>query len=351
MILKRLELPKYSRNVSFAEIEKNEFNLNIPRYIDSQQAEDIQDIEGHLRGGIPNRDVEALEKYWKVLPNLKAALFAPLRDNYSQLFIPNSNLKQTIYKHAEFVTFINSMNALFAQWREGSAATLKGLPMDCQPKQVIVDLAENLLAHYTGKPLIGKYDVYQHLMDYWAEVMQDDCYLIAADGWKAETSRVLVKNAKGNEIDKGWTCDLIPKSLIVARYFNVEWVETQNLASLLETITAQISELEEEHGGEEGAFAELDKINKATVTAQLRVYSHDVETQNFASLREWLTLYNRQTDLKRDLKIATDNLDALAYANMDTEIAALETKLAKVREIKQGMMHNLLTGRIRLIGT
>ena len=65
---------------------------------------------------------------------------------------------------------------------------------NCHPKTAIHDLAEDLLAHYTGKRLIDKYAVYQHLMDYWATTMQDDCYLIAADGWKAETYRIIETN-------------------------------------------------------------------------------------------------------------------------------------------------------------
>ena len=77
-----------------------------------------------------------------------------------------------------------------------------------RPKELITELGESLLAHYAGKPLIKHYDVYQHLMDYWAETMQDDCYLIAADGWKAETYRVIETDKKGKEKDKGWTCDL-----------------------------------------------------------------------------------------------------------------------------------------------
>ena len=75
---KRLEIPKYSRMVSVEEIEKNEFNLNIPRYIDSQQAEDIQDIEGHLKGGIPNTDVDALQSYWDVCPQLGRPCSKPI---------------------------------------------------------------------------------------------------------------------------------------------------------------------------------------------------------------------------------------------------------------------------------
>ena len=87
------------------------------------------------------------------------------------------------------------------------------------------------------------YGVYQHLMDYWATVMQDDCYLVAADGWKAETSRVIEKDKKGKEKDKGWTCDLVPKALIVARYFAAKQAAIDQLSADLDSTAAQITEL------------------------------------------------------------------------------------------------------------
>src|SRR5207253_127589 len=108
----------------------------------------------------------------------------------------------------EFAVFIACMNTHFAAWRQNSAKKLRGLEAGFHPKQMIADSSEDLLAHYTSQPLIDKYDVYQHLMDYWTETMQDDCYLIAADGWKAETYRVIEKDKKGKEKDKGWACDL-----------------------------------------------------------------------------------------------------------------------------------------------
>jgi type I restriction enzyme M protein len=195
---KRLEIPKYSRMVSVEEIEKNEFNLNIPRYIDSQQAEDIQDIEGHLKGGIPSADVDALQPYWEDCPQLRATLFKANRPGYVDLAVTKQAIKPSIYEHPEFVSFIDSMNAVFAGWQQRSTKTLKSLQIDCHPKTVIVELAEDLLAHYTAKPLIAKYDVYQHLMDYWAATMQDDCYLVAADGWKATTYRNIVSVQPGH---------------------------------------------------------------------------------------------------------------------------------------------------------
>src|SRR6266481_5078123 len=131
---KRLEIPKYSRMVSVEEIEKNEFNLNLPRYIDSQQAEDLQDIEGHLRGGIPVRDVEALTSYWKVCPKLRDVLFKANRPGYLDLAVEKSAIKSTIYDHTEFSTFAAGMNAHFKVWRDKTAKTLKALQLGCHPK-------------------------------------------------------------------------------------------------------------------------------------------------------------------------------------------------------------------------
>ncbi|MDD2465744.1 MAG: type I restriction-modification system subunit M [Desulfobulbus sp.] len=311
---KRLELPKYSRLVGVDEIEQNEFNLNIPRYIDSQQAEDIQDIEGHLKGGIPSADVDGLQPYWQVCPQLRQTLFTPNRPGYLDLAVAKQSIKPTIYEHPEFVAFIERMNRLFADWKARSAATLKSLQAGCHPRSVITELAEDLLAHYADKPLIDKYDVYQHLMDYWAATMQDDCYLIAADGWQAATYRIVEKDKKGKEKDKGWACDLVPKPLIVDRYFPAQQAAIREQEAALESLAAQMAELEEEHGGEEGAFAELDKVNKAGVAARLKAIKGDRSAQDEAAvLNAWLTLCNQEALLKKSLKEAEAALDALAY--------------------------------------
>jgi type I restriction enzyme M protein len=315
---RQLDVPKFSRLVPFEEIEKNDCNLNLPRYIDSQQEEDLQDIDAHLRGGIPVRDIDSLAPYWAVCPTLREALFKPNRPGYVDLAVEQSAIKTTIYNHPEFSAFIAGMNAHFAIWRDRAAATLKALEPGCHPKQVIAALAEDLLKHYLDKPLIDAYDVYQHLMDYWAETMQDDCYLIAADGWKAETYRVIEKK-NGKEKDKGWACDLIPKSLIVARYYAAEQAAIDDLTAELETVTARLTELEEEHGGDEGAFSELDKVNKASVASRLKEIKGDKEAAvEAAILSEWLALNDKESDCKRRLRDAEAELDAKAYAHYPT---------------------------------
>ncbi len=168
-------MPGYARMVSFEEIEKNEFNLNLPRYIDSRQAEDIQDIDGHLQGGIPVADVDALAAYWDVCPGLRHSLFTRQpprlrRSGRRQGRHQDGDLRtprvRRLHRPDERSTSTSGVS--------GVATELQGLAAGCQPKEIIAELSEGLLAHYAGKPLINHYDVYQHLMDYWAETMQDD---------------------------------------------------------------------------------------------------------------------------------------------------------------------------------
>ncbi|MBF2079845.1 MAG: type I restriction-modification system subunit M [Synechococcales cyanobacterium T60_A2020_003] len=314
----QLKIAGYSRMVSLDEIERNEFNLNIPRYIDGAQAEDVQDIAGHLQGGIPIADVDALDRYWQVCPKLKDALFRPNRAGYVDLAVEPEAIKATILAHPEFVAFSREMGALFEDWRSRSEQLLKGLEAGCHPKEVISKLSEDLLEHYVGKDLVDRYDVYQHLMDYWAEVMQDDCYLIAADGWVAQTYRIVEVNKKGKEVDKGWACDLVPKALVVARYFAAEQAAIAAQQAELEGAIAQMAELEEEHGGEEGAFGELEKVNGAAVKARLKEAKASMGGDAAAKaevkvLQEWVKLSDRQTKLKKAVKEAEEALDRLAY--------------------------------------
>jgi type I restriction enzyme M protein len=329
---RRLEVPKYARMVPFEEIERNEFNLNLPRYIDSQTPEDVQDIAGHLQGGIPTADIDALENYWAICPNLRQGLFRKNRPGYCDLVVEKSDIKSAISDHLEFAAFIDGMNAHFDAWRQASQAMLRELEPGFLPREIIGRLAEGLLAHYAGKPLIHPYDVYQHLMDYWDETMQDDCYLIASDDWKAETTRIIETDKKGNEKDKGWTCDLIPKSLIIVRYLAEEQTAIDQDTAELEGVTSSLAEMEVEHGGEDGAFAELDKVNKAQVTARLKEIKGDVEAKDEAAiLTGWLKGNAEEADLKKRLKEAETVLDAQAYTQY-SELSETEIKTLVVED-------------------
>jgi type I restriction enzyme M protein len=312
---KSLDIRGYSRMVLLEEIEKkNDFNLNLPRYIDSQQTDDRQDIEGHLKGGIPQADIDALKAYWDVCPELRKTLFKTKRSGYVDLAVDKAGIKSMIFGHKQFVAFVSSMNDHFAPWRDRNSKALKVLKAGLHPKEVIYDLSEDLLKHYEGKPLLSKYNVYQRLMDYWAEMMQDDCYLIAVDGWKAETYRIIETTKKGKTRDKGWTCDLIPKPYIVARYFAKEQAEIDKLAKDVEAATAALAEFEEENSGEEGYLSDLEKINKGNVKDRLKEIKGDKNAnEERAVLEKWQTLSEAESELKTRLKEADVTLDDLAY--------------------------------------
>ena len=231
---RQAELPGYARMVPIAEIATpaNDYNLNISRYIDASEPEDLHDLDAHLNGGIPDRDIDALGAYWTSFPSLRNALFGGNgRSGYSETRVEAQQLKATVFGHGEFKTYADRVSAIFKDWREIHKPLLYGLEVNARPRTVIATLSEDLLTRFVGLPLLGAYDVYQRLMDYWDDVMQDDVYLIAADGW-IEASRprgvIVDKDKKIKETPdltikrKKYKMDLVPPVLIVARYFATE---------------------------------------------------------------------------------------------------------------------------------
>ena len=199
---RQLQLSRYSRMVPVSEIASpaNDYNLNIPRYIDSSEPEDLQDLDAHLRGGIPNRDLDALHQYWQVFPSLRAELFEQGdRPGYSRAKVESQQVKGTIMKHPEFAAYSKMVSGVFDGWRVAHEPMLKGLLQGVNAKAVIRTLAEDLLERFAMLPLLDKYDVYQRLMDYSAEAMQDDLYLIGSEGWlQAAKPRAAVENKDRN---------------------------------------------------------------------------------------------------------------------------------------------------------
>src|SRR3989338_2239103 len=251
---KQTDIPKYSRMVSISEISnpKNNYNLNIPRYIDSQEEEDLQDIEAHLRGGIPNKDVQDLKAYWNICPDLKNTLFSTgKRAGYFDLKIQHQDIKATIFSHPEFSSYSKRVVKLFDEWSENSKKILKKIRLGDKPKEIITQISEALLTTFSKSDLIDKYDIYQNLMTYWSEIMQDDIYLIAVNGLKAELSAI--KNKKDKEI--GWDCELVPRSIIIMKYFSKEQDLLDKLESEISQILERMQTLDEENSGEEDMFS------------------------------------------------------------------------------------------------
>ncbi len=307
---RQLEIPKYSRMVPFSEIEANDFNLNLPRYIDSTEAEDVQDIEAHLKGGIPQRDIDGLSAYWQVFPNLRRELFADgtPRPGYCQPKVEAGNVKATIFEHEEFTAFNLRVTALFGAWKTANTPRLTGIQKGDRPKLLLETLSENLLDVFRNAPeaasLIDPYDVYQHLMDYWDETMQDDAWMIVSDGWNA------LRDGKPN-------VDLIPSALIVARYFAAEQAAIERLEAERDAVSREMEEMDEEHGGEDGLLAEA-KTDKGKLTAK--------------SVKDRLKAIKNEVNAKEDAKDEIETLEAFA-ALIDKESAANK----KVKEAQKAL--------------
>jgi type I restriction enzyme M protein len=329
---KQLELAKYSRFVPNSEIsdEKNDYNLNIPRYIDSSEPEDLQDIAAHLRGGIPNIDVDNLERYWAVFPSLKAELFeAGSRAGYSQVCVEPGQIKPTIFENLEFKVFTETTRQTFITWREQHRAILEGLEVGTPPKALIETLSENLLNAFVDNRLIDKYDVYQSLMTYWSETMQDDTYLITSDGWKTASQLRSLKADKDSknkekpdiEVDKQkLKADLIPPALVIARYFAAQQQALETLEAGRDEITRQLEELEEEHAVEGGMLEEVKndkgKITTGNVEKRIKQLTNmfgskpsEDDQAELTILRQYVSLSEQETKARIAMISARDALN------------------------------------------
>jgi type I restriction-modification enzyme subunit M len=327
------EIPHYSRLVPLAEIVANDCNLNIPRYIAPADSGDAQDLEAHLYGGIPNRDIDALADYWHTFPNIKTALFAPIANSdRSRLQVPPEQIKTTIYQSPEYTAFARAVAAPFATWRKNNG--LAQIRTGDHPKTLIHQLGESLLAAYTNTPLTDPYDIYQILMDYSDGTLADDLYLICRYGWdeakKLETVQTggeweievetvrSVTNAKGKESKKSektrYRSDLIPAALLTAQYFAAEQEKIDALTAELEQKEQEMESLIEEHGGEDGLLAaaqnDKGKITQAALKAALK---NDPAEEEKAVLQQYGALLDAQGSLKAQIKTQTAALHQKQY--------------------------------------
>jgi type I restriction enzyme M protein len=371
---RQMELPRYSRMVPVAEIASlaNDYNLNIPRYVDSGEPEDLHDLDAHLNGGIPVRDIDALEPYWRVFPTLGQTLFRENgREGYLDPRVPANRLKETILGHAEFKAFAERVAVVFEGWRAAHEPALKGIKVNDLPRELVHSLSKDLLAGFSDLPLLDRYDVYQRLMDYWTEVMQDDVYLIAADGWvEAARPRGIVedKDRKIKETPdltigrKKYKMGLVPPPLVVARYFAKEQAAIEGLQTQQEAAARELEEFVEEHSGEEGLLAEAlndkGKVTKGGVKDRLKAIEDEVESDDERdTLTRCLALIEAESAAAKAVKDAQDALDeqVLArYAKLtraDIKTLVVEDKwLASLRAAVDGEVQRLtqqLAGRVK----
>ena len=284
-------------------------------------------------GGIPNRDIDDLERYWAVYSGLRKELFTPIeREGYSQLKISQDEIKQTIFNHPEFVSYSEKIDQLIQAWCSAHISQLKDLsplnlpnlgdlkPLSTQnkeattikPKDLIYQLSESILEAFTETNLIDKYDVFQHLMVYWTETMKDDVYFIIEEGWIAQPYSILDKKGKPKKDE--WDCDLIPKPLVIQRYFADLLGKIEQLEGDKEAITRDKETMEEEHSGEDGSLEEVKndkgKITKGNVQARIKELEQELDWgEELMILKDYLALLNKESKANTKVKNAQKDLD------------------------------------------
>jgi type I restriction enzyme M protein len=333
---------RFSRLVTIDEIAANDYNLNIPRYIDSSEPEDLHDLSAHLQGGIPNRDIDALEHYWQVFPTIRATLFTEKKEQaaragYSHGLIEASKVKASILAHPEFKDFASRSLLPFKAWVKDAALT--DINLGDSPKELINRISEQLLSRYAHSELLSKYDIYQILMDYWTDTLQDDVYVLIQDGWQAgNTLRELVvtkgetTHNKSKETPdliinkKKVKAELIPPRLLIARYFSDEQTAIDELQAKQDAATQTLESYLEEQGTEDGLLADAlndkDKITKASIATRLKatsvIQAQAVIQDEIKALKHATKLFNADAVAKKAVKTAQEALDLAVFNHYPT---------------------------------
>jgi len=373
---KNIALEGYSRMVPFEEIEdpSNDYNLNIPRYIDSSEPEDLHDLEAHLYGGIPEKDVDDLKSYWQIFPNLKNKLFKNNgREGYLEPKVGADQIRTIIFEDNEFKKFSEDILGIINQWEKAHKPLLYSLEHKTVPKEIIHTLSEDLLKRFSEVPLINKYDVYQQLMDYWYDVMQDDIYLITAVGWKEAAQPRSIINDKERKIQETadltinkqkYKTDLIPPELLKERFFKEEKDTIDNLQTEEDAATREFEEFTEEHTEEDGLLEDVvnDKgnITKKVVEERLKKLNRNINhefKEEKEALQHCLKLLDKETKAKKALKDAQAKLDKDVFAKYfdltedEIKLVVINDKwFSSIRKCIQSEINNLaqqLINRIR----
>ncbi|CCE55862.1 type I restriction-modification system modification subunit [Corynebacterium casei UCMA 3821] len=327
------EVERYARMVPLSEISdaKNNYNLNIPRYIDTSEPEDIQDLEAHLKGGIPNRDLDALDEYWDAFPNLRSELFRPLRQGYSELTVEPDQVAKVIEESEDVKAFTSSVSKSVEDWWSSHRVQLEAIVSQTRPQQLIEDLGDDLLEKFRGRPLISEYSVYEQLMSYWNDTMHDDVTLIVGAGWvdaaQPREARITgydnKKKPKYESADlvfgtgvkaQRWVTDLIPPALIINRYFIEKRAELESLTTGQEQASQELQEYIDEHAVEEGLLWEAINDDGGIKVGDARkrlkeATAEGAESEEVAALNEVVKLFTEETVTKKRVRDTKLNLE------------------------------------------
>lgn len=323
------EVPGFSRFVPFDEIiNKNSYNLNIPRYIDSTEKEDLQSIEAHLYGGIPQDDIDNIPHFWNVFPNLKNQIFGEYSKGFYKLLIQKDDVHKTISENIEFLEYNKKVNNTYNEWKKIANPVLTNLNSTDSNKEIILNLSEEILEKFSKLELLDKYDVYQVLLAYWNETMNDDVLLIIQDelGYnlakitddikeepkeskKAKKDFAKEKKPKEPKII-GWEGRLIPKQIVLDAFFALEQKEIEKAEEKLSQTESEFEEFIENNSDENGYFTDYmgddEKIDSKKITSRVKLLTKEKKTQN-----EEYKILNNYVDYESSIKSQKKHISEL----------------------------------------
>lgn len=315
--LNKIEIEHYSKNVSMKDIEKEGYNLNIPRYIDSFDDEVIQDIRAHLLGGIPKADIDRLSKYWNIAPKLRNKLFNNNKKaGYLDLMVAKDNLNEEITNSEEFINYSVALNKKINIWEQENKDLLYSTNLNSNVKQIINILSDKILNIFDKDELIDKYEAYEYLMEYFNDTLKDDFYLIIENGWIPKIVFAQDKNGKikKNEFDS----DLLPKEIVIEEYFKEKNDKIEKLNNDLNDLCQKLDSIIQENTGDEEIFKDDEKINEKIIKEKIKEETED----NISTLNKILDILLSQKELKKDIRTHQEALNKLIidkYNSLDEE--------------------------------
>ena len=326
-VMNRESIDKFTKLVSREEIRSNDYNLNIPRYVDSSEPAETWDLYASMFGGIPMTEIDGLEEYWKAFPTLKSALFTNSDIPYVEL--ATEDIKNTIRNHADIKTFENAFKDAFADFhlylKEEWIEKMEHVEIS-KSENVI---SENIFKRLDQVPLIDKYEAYQILDDEWGKIAVD-LEIIQTEGF-ATTKKVdpnLVtkkKDGKEQEIQDGWVGRVIPFELVQKELLSDRYKELREKEARLAEIPSLYEEIIEDMTEEEKDGQVLNDNNDAfvskEVTKKLKELKKEAPTEEVKSFIDKLDRYERlskeEKDLKKEIKSETAKLHMLTKETIE----------------------------------
>ena len=350
--------PKYARFVPMEEIKvKNGYNLNIPRYIDSGDAEDEQSIDAHLNGGIPTGDVDSLKRYWDIFPGLKNKLFKKFRAGYYQLKVEKDEIRGTIFNDEEFKGYAEQIDNAFDAWLKKSSKKLMNIDGTVDVKKFIIELSESLIDEFRHIELVDFYDVYQVLLAYWQETMSDDVFVLKYDGYMAgaEIVKIFKKESKKDDGKKkaepkeiGWEGKLLPKTVIERVYFAKEQAEIERAEQVVAESESILEEFVEENSGEGSVLADYTKeesedLDAKKIAAKLKELKKQ-KTSGKSEEYEVLAKYTELADTAKKQAGIVKELNKALDESVKNKYAELSEKEIKDLLVKQKWSFDIFEG-------